>query len=295
MSNIDSPAVARRRVRLALRSAREEKQLTQTQIAQAMDWSLSKVMRIEKGEVNVSPGDLRVLLEHLDVRDPDKVRQLVDDARLSRQERWTIEAADREHLTPAMLELSQFESEAVTIRYYNYLVIPGILQTRDYAEAIFAKFRESLDHATIEERVAFRLRRRKQLLYGSRPPNVLVVLDESVLLRPLGGAHVMAKQLDALLTIVREAPVTIRILPFVATAASLAFYGPFTLLDLEENSTAALYREVSTGDQVSQATPDVVRHREVFEEMWSIALDTALSIERIAFAATQMRAAARLA
>ncbi len=89
MSNIDSPAVARRRVRLALRAARLAKKLTQSQVARAMDWSLSKVIRIEKGEVNVSPSDLKVLLEHLDVTDPDQVRRALEDARLSRSERWT--------------------------------------------------------------------------------------------------------------------------------------------------------------------------------------------------------------
>src|SRR5689334_6603939 len=118
MSQVDLPAVARRRVRLALRSAREAKQLTQTEIARAMDWSLSKVMRIEKGEVNVSSSDLKLLLEHLEVRDPDHVRQLLDDARLSRQQRWAIDQADRDHLTPAMLELIQYEAEATAIRYF---------------------------------------------------------------------------------------------------------------------------------------------------------------------------------
>jgi len=254
-----------------------------------MDWSLSKVMRIEKGEVNVSPSDLRVLLDHLEVRDPDEVRQLLEDARLSRQERWTIDQADRDHLTPAMRELFQFESEAATIRYFNGLVIPGILQTRAYAEAIFAEFRDAIDPETIEARIAIRLRRRKQVLYGPNAPNVLVVLDESVLLRPLGGPHVMAEQLERLLAIVREAPVAVRILPFVNAAKSLAFYGPFTLLDLEKDRTALLYREISTGDQVSDAAGEIERHRNLFEVVWSAALDDGTSASRIAAAAEQMR------
>ena len=119
MSNIDSPAVARRRVRLALRAARLAKKLTQSQVARAMDWSLSKVIRIEKGEVNVSPSDLKVLLEHLDVTDPGTVEELLDDVRLSRSERWTVSDDDREHMTPAMIELFQFEADATAMRYYN--------------------------------------------------------------------------------------------------------------------------------------------------------------------------------
>src|SRR5215510_9045042 len=89
MSTADTPAVARHRVRVALRRARESRQLTQGQIAEAMEWSLSKVMRIEKGEVSISASDLRVLLDFLDIRDPEEVRQLLTDARTSRSERWS--------------------------------------------------------------------------------------------------------------------------------------------------------------------------------------------------------------
>jgi transcriptional regulator with XRE-family HTH domain len=71
MSTADTPAVARRRVRLALRAAREAKGLTQGQVADEMEWSLSKVMRIEKGDVNISPADLRVLLGYFDLTDPN--------------------------------------------------------------------------------------------------------------------------------------------------------------------------------------------------------------------------------
>src|SRR5215475_5699608 len=133
MSNVDSPAVARRRVRLALRAFRTSKKLTQSQVAKAMDWSLSKVIRIEKGEVNVSPSDLKVLLEHLEVTDPATVEELLDDVRLSRSERWAISGEDRENLTPALIEMLQFEGEAIAVRQYHNLLLPGPLQTSAYA------------------------------------------------------------------------------------------------------------------------------------------------------------------
>ena len=84
MASGDSPAVARRRVRLAVREAREAKDFTQGQVAEAMEWSLSKVMRIETGEVTVSPNDLRPLLAHLGITDKARVDELVRDAKLSR-------------------------------------------------------------------------------------------------------------------------------------------------------------------------------------------------------------------
>jgi len=288
MSNIDSPAVARRRVRLALRAARLAKSLTQSQVARAMDWSLSKVIRIEKGEVNVSPSDLKVLLEHLDVTDPNKVEELLDDARLSRSERWTVSTEDREHMTPAMLELVQFEADATAVRYYNNLLVPGPLQTRAYAEAIFANYPSDFDPGTVEARIALRQRRNK-LIHRVRSPEYLVLLDESVLMRALGNSPAMAEQLDVLVRLTEETRTQIRILPLKGVT-SLFFLGPFTIVDLEEGQSALLYREiVGGGDEVVHAPADVERHRRTFDQMWELALDQEKSIQIIVRQAEMMR------
>src|SRR5688572_20486351 len=77
----DTPAVARRRVRLAIRDARTARGLTQSAVADAMEWSLSKVMRIESGEVTISQSDLRPLLAHLGVSDRVRVDELVQAAK----------------------------------------------------------------------------------------------------------------------------------------------------------------------------------------------------------------------
>lgn len=278
MSNIDSPAVARRRVRLALRAARLAKKLTQSQVARAMDWSLSKVIRIEKGEVNVSPSDLKVLLEHLDVTDPGTVEELLDDVRLSRSERWTVSSDDREHMTPAMLELFQFEADATAIRYYNPLVIPGPLQTSAYTRAILASYPRPLDRATAEARIAFRQRRRERL---ERPgaPDYLVLLDESVLWRGAGGPDVMAEQLRLLESLTNGGHIQLRVIPL---SGHLIFQiGPFVLADLEGTS-ALLYRETAVGDETVH-DPDVVGpHRTLFVQMWNAAVDETASLGLVA-------------
>src|SRR3712207_2378706 len=112
-----TPAVARRRLRLILREAREAKEFTQAQVAEAMEWSLSKVIRIENGEVTISPNDLRPLLNHLGITNRAKVEALVQDARTSRarkQQMWYEEPRLREHLTPALRHLIEYEAEATT-------------------------------------------------------------------------------------------------------------------------------------------------------------------------------------
>src|SRR5258705_13938555 len=119
MSSGDTPAVARRRVRLAIRDARNAKGVTQTQVADAMDWSLSKVMRIESGEVTISQNDLRPLLTYLGIRDRAVVEALVRSAKASKQRRqWLDEARFHGMLTPAMKQLIGFEAEATVIRHF---------------------------------------------------------------------------------------------------------------------------------------------------------------------------------
>jgi transcriptional regulator with XRE-family HTH domain len=280
MSNTDSPAVARRRVRLALRQAREARRLTQSQVAEAMEWSLSKVMRIEKGDVSISASDLRVLLDYLDVTDVTEVKRLLDDARTSRTDRWAADAQYRDQISPATLQLLQFEAEATAIRYYNNIVVPGPFQTARYARAIFDSHNDDLDEATVAARIEVRLRRREHTLYRPEPPNYLAILDESVLWREVGGPAVMGEQLAELLRIMEETKVQIRVVPF-ASAAGIAFLGPFTILSLGDEENAVLYREGYRTEDIVHLRREVNRHRDVFERLWPVALSDSDSAELI--------------
>ncbi len=291
MSTADTPAVARHRLRLALRSAREAKQLTQGQVAEAMEWSLSKVMRIEKGDVNVSPGDLRVLLEYLDVIEPTEVRRLMDDARTARSERWSADPAYREHLPAPLMQLMQFEQEATAIRHYGSVIVPGLLQTAEYAEAIFRSYEDELDEVTIKTRIEARLSRRRQVLDRPDPPLYLLMIDESVLFREVGGPVVMADQLRMILRLVAETSILVRVVPFVA-AASIALLGPFTLLDLGSDQNAILYRESYLVDEIVHTRRTLARHRTVFEQLWAVALDHQASAQLIEERAAAMVASA---
>jgi transcriptional regulator with XRE-family HTH domain len=291
MSPADTPAVARRRVRLALRGAREAKGLTQGQIAEAMEWSLSKVMRIEKGDVNIAPADLRVLLSYLDVTDPAKVRTLMDDARTARSERWSAGSQYKEYLTPALLQLIQFEPEATEIRNYGNVIIPGILQTAAYAEAVVRSLTEGMSEEAVRTRIDTRLRRRDQVLYREDPPDYLAILDESVLLRRVGGPAVMAEQLLEILQVTEETRILVRVVPF-AEAAAIALLGPFSLLTLGSEKDELLYRESMSSDEMIHSERLIKRHREIFEQLWARALDDERSAELIRDRAADMVKAA---
>ncbi|GIH05965.1 transcriptional regulator [Rhizocola hellebori] len=264
----ESPAVARRRLRLALRKAREARGFTQGQVAEDFDWSLSKVQRIESGDVTVSSTDLKALLAHYDVTDAKRVQQLVEVARASRRKGWWDQPQYREHLTAATLQLLQFETEASAIRVYNPALIPGFLQTTGYAEMILKNW-EQLSEADRAVRFEVRMRRRELAL--TTDSQYYLVLDESVLHREVGGPEVMVEQLWELLRLTGILNFRVRILPFGA-GAHLAMLNPFMVLDFGEEENAVLYLEAQMADEMVNSSERIRLYRERFEAFWDVAL-----------------------
>ncbi|HEU4346782.1 MAG TPA: Scr1 family TA system antitoxin-like transcriptional regulator, partial [Actinoplanes sp.] len=139
-----SPAVARRRVRLALRKARQGKGLSQADVAAKLEWSLSKVQRIESGEVSVSGTDLRALAILYGSFTAEEVDQLLGDTRVARRQRWWTAPEYRQHLSPGLIELLGFEAEATRISAYQPMLVPGVLQTPAAATFILDFWDKSL-------------------------------------------------------------------------------------------------------------------------------------------------------
>jgi transcriptional regulator with XRE-family HTH domain len=285
----ESPPAARRRLRLALRQAREAKGLTQRQVADELDWSMSKVNRIESGEVTITSTDLQALLRLLDVTDPDRVADLTAARRAAHRRGWWDQPEYREHLTPGMIQSVQFETEATEIRSYQPTLMPGVLQTRAYASAILDAWSFQLPPVDRATRLDVRMRRREQLFDRPDPPEYLLLLEESVLLREVGGPRVMSEQLYDLIDMSHVRRVTVRVLPLVRAAAYPI--GLF-MIYADDDEDIALYRESSGQDEVVYA-PEVIRqHRQVFERMWELSLSVEQSIHSIEARAATLRAVA---
>ena len=127
-----SPAVTRRRLRSELRRARLDARLTQEHVAQAMDWSLSKLIRIENGTNTISTNDLKVLAQHYGITDEKRTAELLSLARASRERSWW---STYPGIRKTLAELIEYENAAYISRHYEDLVIPGLLQTADYMRA----------------------------------------------------------------------------------------------------------------------------------------------------------------
>ena len=128
MSVHEDPLLSRKRLRISLRHWREQRALTQEQVAEALDWSQSKVVRIESGKVRVSATEARALLGLYQVSDQDEVARLVELARVARRRAWY---RDYEHaLDLDYDDYLSYESSALAIETFQQLLVPGLLQDR---------------------------------------------------------------------------------------------------------------------------------------------------------------------
>jgi transcriptional regulator with XRE-family HTH domain len=282
----DSPAAARRRLRFALRAAREAAEMTQAEVAERLEWSVSKVNRIENGEVTISATDLRALMALLGVTDPETVERFTSWARTARSRGWWDAPEYRAHLTPAMRQLIQYEAEATAIRCFQPTIVPGALQTPEYARAVL-DFWSELSEETRAARQAIRAERHRRLFGDRSAPPYHLVLDESVVLRRVGGAAVMAAQLRLLLDVIRTSNLYVRIIP-LAAGAVVGQLGNFTVLDLSGDENAILYREVPPDDMIRDAHDVVQQYRQAFEHMWDVALTLEDSVTFIEANATML-------
>ncbi|GIE95131.1 helix-turn-helix domain-containing protein [Paractinoplanes rishiriensis] len=287
----EHPAVARRRVRRALREARHASGRSQSDVADRLGWSLSKVQRIESGEVAVSGTDLRALIDLYGGISGERFSALAEDARLSRRSRWLTRPEFRDHLTPGTIQLMGFEASAKAIRVFQPVVIPGPLQTPAVAEKILQIWNSVDNEDRIRVRTESRVLRRKFLLDRENPPDYRLVLDESVLSRDIGGAELAADQMVALEQTARRPNVHIRILPL--DRGVLGLLGGFTLVDLDDEDTrdAVLYRESWDGDQIIDDPQVVATHRAYFEDISANSLNENASLSLIMARAAKLRAA----
>jgi transcriptional regulator with XRE-family HTH domain len=269
----EAPAVARRRLRLALRHLREESQLTQGEVAKNLEWSLSKVNRIEIGDVTVSNTDLRALLALFHVSDDARIETLAEHCRAARRRAWWDESRYRGLLTPATIELLQLQGEAKKIHYFNLALLPGLIQTRAYAEQVLAFWSKELSEAERKARIDVRMRWQSHVFDRPDPPHCVLMLDESIFEREVGGPHVMIEQLRELVRIGKQPHVELRVVP-LRGSAFVAAAAPFTLVDLGDGD-AILYRETHLTDGLIDTPSVVARYQQVIGQV----LNTALSVD----------------
>jgi transcriptional regulator with XRE-family HTH domain len=218
-----SPVVRRRRLGLELKRLREVAGLKGSEASKGLNWSASKLSRIEAGRSAPTPADVTRLLDHYGVEDPEQRDKLAKLTREARKKGWWQLYSDIPYSTYIGLEA---EAESM-LTYQN--VVPGLFQTSKYAEEINRATVPGLTEEALEQRLDVRMQR-QQVLTGSDPLEVRAVLDESALRRRVGGADVMREQLSRLVELADLPNVLLQVIPFSSGAHPGTLEGPFNIL-----------------------------------------------------------------
>jgi transcriptional regulator with XRE-family HTH domain len=267
LSSAQSPTVRRRRLALELRRLREAARLTCEEVAERLECSASKISRVETGRVSVSPRDVRDMLEIYGV--PEQQRDsLVQLARESRQKGWWHAYGDS--VQPQFATYLGLESAAAEIKTYEVNLIPGLLQTEEYARAVVTASMVNSSRSDVERRVALRMER--QRLQRANPPKLWAVLDEAALRRQVGGREVMRMQLEHLRETSALRNVSLQVIPF-AGGAHPGMGRPFVILSFgEEADPDVVYLEDLASALWVENVEEVDRYQVYFNHLQATAL-----------------------
>jgi transcriptional regulator with XRE-family HTH domain len=276
-SDNPGPAVQRRRLRAELRRARLDAGLTQEQVAAAMDWSLSKLIRIENGSVNISTNDLKAILQHYKINDENRTSELIALSRAARERSWW--STYRDSAPPRLLQLLEYEAAAFISRNFQPLVMPGLLQTEEYARISIRQLDPRMSASRFEALVGIRMKR-QELLQRVDAPLLFFVMDESVVRRIVGGKDVMRRQVQKLIDASQLANVTIEIVPFSAGLLP-GLQGQFLIYEFPDAADDdVLYLEHERGTLLSRDdTDEILKLREEFEKLREASLGPEGSID----------------
>ncbi|EST37600.1 hypothetical protein N566_12095 [Streptomycetaceae bacterium MP113-05] len=277
------PTERQRRLGAELRKMRERAGLTLTAAAAVHQVDKTAISNTEAARFGVSPDRVRVWARNYACPDPDYIDALAAMTR-ERGANWWDEY--RGLLPAGALDLAEMEHHAVALRSTQIMHVPGLLQTEDYARAVFEEAVPALAGEELERRIAFRIRR-CGLLHRAHPPANTFLIHEAALRMRFGGAGVMRAQLDHLLKQSECGSVTIRVVPFVAGgfanagSSTLYAYGPVTQLDTVQS-------DIPTGSAFIHAESHVTNYRSAMDRMERRSLNPSRSRDHIREAVQQL-------
>ncbi|AEN10562.1 MULTISPECIES: helix-turn-helix transcriptional regulator [unclassified Streptomyces] len=263
-----NPTVRRRRLGQELRRLREIKGMTAEEVAERLLVSQSKISRLENGRRSISQRDVRDLCGVYEVEDHRVVDSLMQMAKDSRQQGWWHAFGD----IPYSVYIG-LETDAESLRVYEPQVVPGLLQTRSYAEAVISGALPEAPPSDIEKRVNVRARRQDRVNSTEQPLRLWAVIDESALRRLVGGNQVMVEQLEHLIEQSHLPHVTVQVLPF-EMGAHPGINGQYAILEFPDAAdSSVVYIEGVTSDLYLEKANDVQRYSVMYEHLRAQALN----------------------
>ncbi|MDN3023250.1 helix-turn-helix transcriptional regulator [Streptomyces sp. S.PB5] len=266
-SNVN-PTVRRRRLGQELRRLRELKGMTAEEVAERLLVSQSKISRLENGRRSISQRDVRDLCGVYEVEDHRIVDSLMQMAKDSRQQGWWHSFGD----IPYSVYIG-LETDAASLRVYDPQVVPGLLQTRTYAESLISGALPEATPTDIDKRVQVRLRRQERISAADNPLRLWAVLDEATLRREVGNRQVMIEQLEHLVEMSQLPHVTVQLIPFTM-GAHPGVSGQYAILEFPDAAdSSVVYIEGVTSDLYLEKAQDVQKYSVMYEHLRAQALN----------------------
>jgi transcriptional regulator with XRE-family HTH domain len=272
MAAPQSPVGSRRRLGAELRRLRLKTGLTLDEVAEQMTCSTSKISRLETGKGIPKVPDVRELMRIYGVTSDTERDMLLRLVRDGRQHGWweplTDGVAPERFVMDSPSRYAALESDATIVRSFEVTLVHGLLQAQDYTRTVLSILLPHHSAEEIDRLVELRLKRQEALRRTDRAPLQLVaVLDEAVLQRPVGGAGVWAAQVEHILEMADLPTVTVRVLPF-GSGLLRAHFGRFSLLEIpEELGSDVVYIEGQAGETFLDVRSDVDHYRAVFADV----------------------------
>ncbi|GAA4701430.1 helix-turn-helix domain-containing protein [Phytohabitans rumicis] len=275
------PTIPRWQLGEQLSRLRDRARMSQGQIAERLGCSVSKIQKIEAGEVGVVKAELEAMLTAYDLTDERMREELFELQKLGKQRGWWSKFGAVPTPFATFLGL---ESAATRIKVFEPMVVHGLLQTEEYARAIAGTVALTSDEDQRERQVRIRMER-QGMVFAEDPPEIWVILDEAVLHRQIGGPHVMAAQLRHLLKL--SPSVTVQVVPF-ESGGYPGTLGAMTIFEFDDHMhTPVVYVEGQAGNLYLEREDDLRRCNVAYNHMSASALSKQESHKRIAAVADQ--------
>lgn len=276
MATRGQPSTVRlRRLAGTLRALRREATLTRDNAAEKTGLNPVTLWRIETAKVRPHRRNLLALLDLYGVTDEKRRSALVELSHDADQVGW-LQQYENE-LTEQYLAYVSFESEARSVRNYESLFVPGLLQTEAYARAILTGVVPLATEREVEHRTRVRMQR-QAVLRRDDPLQLWAVIDEAALHRMVGGLPVMREQLEALVVMARMPHVTLQVIPFGA-GAHPGMPGSFVILDFPDPADRELVHvDGMTSAQFLERESEIRHFTLTFQHLVASALNLADSM-----------------
>lgn len=264
---VTGPTIPRWQLGRALERLRESRGLTSKDVEETLGCSPSKVHKLEAGTHSLQKAEVEKLLDLYGV-EPDRRDALMELHRLGRQRGWWSQFGTLPHADAMFIGV---EEGAEVVRTYEADIVPGLLQTADYARSLERGMTPDASSDEVERRVGLRMDRQRRILHeNDNPPVIRAIVAESVFRWQVGGRDVMRAQLKHLADLPKS--VRLQVVPFAA-GAQAGLGGGFTMLEFDEEvHSPVAYVESHGGNVYMEKPSDIERCTLAYDHLTAVAL-----------------------